>query len=474
MKRRDFLKTCGITAAAVAAHDLWRLEALAASAGKRPNVVLILADDLGYASIGVQGLKDIPTPNIDSIAKNGVRFTQGYVSCPLCSPTRAGLMSGRYQTRFGHEFNPGPLRNVSESFGLPVSQKTFGNWMKDQGYATGYVGKWHLGYKPDLKPTKRGFDEFFGFLSGGHPYLNPSAQGNEPILRGTETVDEKEYLTDAFTREAVAFVEKHKADPFFLYLGYNAVHTPMQIAPGREEKFKEIADEKRRTFATMMTAMDEGVGAVLKKLRETGVEDDTLIIFLSDNGGPTGANTSKNDPLNGVKGTMYEGGIRVPFVAQWNGHIPAGSLYENPVISLDLLPTAVAAVGGKVGEDAGIDGVNLLPYIVDRKDGLPHDRLFWRMGGKRAARVGDWKMVHESADQTMLFDLKADIGEKNDLAAKEPDKLKELQAAYDEWNTKNVAPLWGGGAARPAAGQRQGRLARRQTEGQPAPAADAK
>ncbi|MEW6200412.1 MAG: sulfatase, partial [bacterium] len=410
------------------------------------NIIVILADDLGYAEPGCQGGKDIPTPNIDSLAANGVRFTSGTVSCPVCSPTRAGLLTGRYQQRFGHEFNPGPAVSASDIFGLPLGEKTMADRLKALGYATGIVGKWHLGYNEAYTPTRRGFDEFFGFLGGAHPYfqyLNPDRKGGEgSIMRGTEPVEEKEYLTYAFAREAAAFIERHKGHPFFLYLSFNAVHAPLQATGKRLEKFNGIKDTTRRTFAAMLDAMDEGIGKVLKKLRELNLEENTLIVFLSDNGGPTLSTSSRNDPLNGFKGQVYEGGVRVPFIVQWKAKLPMGAVYDKPVISLDILPTAIAAAGALTTPQMNLDGVNLLPYLTGEAAGAPHEHLFWRFGGQSAVRSGNWKLARFETGDPMLFDLAEDIGEKNDHAAKNPDKLKKLLAAYNEWNAQNIAPLW--------------------------------
>lgn len=444
LTRREFLETI---AAGAAGFGLGRLSpqpvfAEEAPEGRPPNVVLILADDLGYADLGCQGCRDIPTPNIDSLATQGVRFTNGYVSCPVCSPTRAGLLTGRYQQRFGHEFNPGPAAAASAKFGLPLTEKTVADWLKEQGYTTGMVGKWHLGYGADQVPQKRGFDEFFGFLGGAHSYLDLQRDKGNRILRGTEPVEEREYLTDAFTREAIGFIERHKTRPFFLYLSYNAVHTPMHASRRREERFAHIADPKRRTFATMLAALDDGVGSVLRRLRETRLEQDTLIFFLSDNGGPTRSNTSRNDPLSGYKGQVLEGGIRVPFLVQWRGVLPAGTAYDRPVIALDILPTAVAAAGGAIPADAALDGVNLLPYLKGRNAESPHDRLFWRFGQQSAVRVGDWKLVKLTDKPLQLFDLTADIAEKDNLADKHPDRVKQLEDAYKEWNSENIDASW--------------------------------
>ena len=344
--------------------------ARAAQLDRPPNILIILADDMGYAEMGCQGNKDVPTPNIDSLAKNGVRFTSGYVSCPICAPTRAGLMTGRYQQRFGFETNPGPEAYADEKFGLPRSETTLAERLKAAGYVTGMFGKWHLGYQPDLQPTARGFDDFFGFLSGANNYLPNTRRGaaRNPILRGTQTVEEQEYLTDAFGREAVAFIEKHREKPFFVYLPFNAVHAPMEAIEKYLKRFDAIQDSKRRTFAAMLSAMDDNIGRVLETLRKHQLEERTLIFFLSDNGGPTPQTTSSNVPLRGYKGQVLEGGIREPFIIQWKGHVPAGKVDDRPVIQLDIHPTAVAAAGQTISPDWKLDGVNLLPYLTGRED----------------------------------------------------------------------------------------------------------
>jgi arylsulfatase A-like enzyme len=420
-----------------------------AQPANKSNVLVIVGDDMGYADTGFQGCKDIPTPHLDALAKGGVKFTSGYVSGPYCSPTRAGLLTGRYQTRFGHEFNPGGGKT-----GLPTTETTFADRFKAAGYATGLVGKWHLGSLPEMQPQKRGFNEFFGFLGGAHSYF-PRRDMLKSVLRGSEPVDEGAYLTDAFGREAVAFVERHKAEPFFLYLAFNAVHTPMHADDVRLKKFAGIGDNQRRTYAAMMLAMDDAVGAVVAKLRERGLEENTLIAFFSDNGGPTMQGTtingSKNTPLRGSKRQTLEGGIRVPFFMAWKNHLPAGLVYDHPVIQLDVQPTALAACGIDPGPGSKIEGVNLLPYLTGKATGAPHDALFWRFGQQMAVRKGDWKLVRYGPNATLqagetwpkLYNLKDDIGEATDLSAKMPDKVKELQAAWDKWNTGNVPPLWG-------------------------------
>lgn len=426
-----------------------------AEAGKevkqRPNVVVIVADDLGYADLGCQGSKDVRTPQIDALAAGGVRFTNGYVSCPVCSPTRAGLMTGRYQQRFGHEFNPGPPAQASPQFGLPLEEKTIAERFKAAGYVTGCVGKWHLGLRDAYLPTSRGFDKFFGFPHGSHSYIDARADSVNPILRGTKAVEKEEYLTDAFTREAVAFIDHHRDEPFFLYLAYNAIHTPMQAPAKYLDRFPNVADSKRRTMLAMLSAMDDGVGEVMAKLRQARLDERTLVVFVSDNGGPTARNGSRNDPLRGFKGQVLEGGIRVPFMMAWEGRLPAGKVYERPVISLDILPTALASAGITPAADWKLDGVNLLPHLTGEKPEAPHETLFWRFGPQSAIRQGRWKLIEHQGDAPQLYDLAADVGEQNDLAIKMPDKVKALQQVYQSWNVQLAAPRW------PGAGQGAGR-----------------
>ena len=448
--RREFLKRVGATAGiAFILPGCTSMTQKKGEGKKQPNIIVIVGDDMGYADISCQGCKDIATPNIDSIARNGVRFTNGYVSCGVCSPTRAGLVTGRYQQRFGHEFNPGaPRQGSRENVGLPLTEVTIADVLKSSGYTTGIVGKWHLGEAPHFHPLKRGFDEFFGFLGGSHSYTDPGLGSGNPIMRGTEPVDEKEYLTDAFTREAIAFIERHRDKPFFLYLTYNAVHAPLQAPERYQSKFEQINDPKRRVYAGMMTAMDEGIGLVLGKLRTLGIEEDTLVFFVSDNGGPTQGNGSNNGPLRATKATLYEGGIRVPFMVQWPRRLKGGRLYEHPVIALDILPTAAVAGGANLPKERKLDGVNLLPFLTGEKKTAPHEMLFWRTGQNHAVRKGNWKWV-TMGGETGLFDLVSDISESKDIKAEKPDVVKELEKAFEQWNSQMVEPLWGGQAARP-------------------------
>jgi arylsulfatase A-like enzyme len=439
-------------------------------AAPHPNILVIVADDLGYGELGCQGHRDIPTPHIDSIAKNGVRFTSGYVSCPVCSPTRAGLMTGRYQQRFGHEFNPGPVEDASDLFGLVRDEKTIAERLKAAGYTTGMVGKWHLGTKEGLRPTERGFDEYFGFLGGAHPYLGNRERRNNQVMRGTQRVSEPAYLTDAFGREAVAFIDRHKAEPFFLYLAFNAVHAPLQATADYRKRFPNVKDDKRQTFSAMLSAMDDAVGGVLAKLHDAKLDEKTLIFFISDNGGPTPQTSSRNDPLRGTKATTWEGGIRIPFMIQWTGHLPAGKVDDRPVIALDIHPTALAAAGVTAQPEKKLDGVNLLPFLEGTSTGTPHEFLFWRFGNQRAVRKGDWKLTQAAprppagslaaaqndeppqprfrrraarGTTPQLYNLAQDIGESKDVSADHPDELKELLDAWKKWDSELMAPRWG-------------------------------
>ena len=432
MNRRTFLASL---AAAPLARGL-------ANAADKPNIVLLFGDDLGITDIGCYGGTEIPTPHIDSIARNGVRFTAGYVSCPYCSPTRAGLMTGRYQTHFGHEFNPGPAEAAVENFGLPLTETAMAQRLKDLGYRTGIFGKWHLGYHEAKRPQRRGFDEFYGFLGGAHSYLNAQADAANRIYDGDKVVDSVEYTTDEFARRAAGFIEANKDRPFFAYVPFNAVHGPLEALQKYQDRFKNIADPRRRTYAAMLSALDDGVGLILQTLERHKLTGNTLVVFLTDNGGPTQVNTSRNDPLHGVKAQVWEGGIRVPFAMQWPGRIPAGGVYEHPVIALDLLPTFAAAAGGKPTAAWKVDGVDLVPYVAGKNKGAPHERLYWRFGRQFAVREGEWKLMSMGTGAAQLFHLRSDVGEAKDLASAEPARAKKMQAAWDAWNRKNIAAAW--------------------------------
>jgi arylsulfatase A-like enzyme len=440
LNRREWLAAAGASAVS-------RTFGAPEATANRPNFVIILADDLGYADVGFQGAKDIPTPNLDALAKSGVRFANGYVSHAFCSPTRAGLMTGLYQQRFGHENNPRYDRR-DDVAGLPTDQVTLPQVLKNAGYATGLVGKWHLGAHPKFHPMKRGFTEMFGFLGGGHDYFKQELTGDPreyliPIERDGQPVAEPEYLTDALSREACRFVERRKPDEsFFLYLAYNAPHTPLQVDQARLAKFGHIADEKRRAYGAMISAVDDGVGRLMKTLEQQGRDRDTLVVFLSDNGGPVSVTNCSNGPLRGAKGQVWEGGIRVPFVARWTRKLKAGSTYSHPVCSIDLLPTFAGLAGGKA--PGGLDGCDLMPHLLGTNKSAPHERLFWRTGGgaQYAVREGRWKLVRMGDSPPQLFDLDADAGETRDRAGEQPQVLARLDAARADWNRQLIPPLF--------------------------------
>lgn len=416
----------------------------------KPNILYLLADDLGFADTGFQGCKDVPTPNIDSIANNGVRFTSGYVSASVCSPSRAGLLTGRYQTRFGHEFNTDGPGN--EATGLPTGQKTAGDWFKEVGYATGQIGKWHIGDSrlPQYDPNQRGFTDSVVFA--GQKKLPPLLSWRN----GKREMANDPYVDLAMGREAAAFIENNKSTPWYLYVAFLSPHAPLDISPGADKPFEGIADAKRRKIAAMISLLDQSVGRILKALRDSGQEERTLIVFHSDNGAPFGSG-SNNTPLRGYKSTLREGGIRMPFAMQWKGTLPAGRVVDTPIISLDILPTALAAANVTVPAGAKLDGVNLLPFLTGKAE-APQRSLFWRYGEQYAVRQGDWKLVHTMEQvskppiyTTGLYNLATDLTETHDLSAEHPDKVKALQALWDEWNAKNVKALWGGGTEEDAA-----------------------
>ena len=427
-----------------------------------PNLIVILADDLGYGDVCAYGCANGRTPNIDALAASGARFTQGYVTAPVCSPSRSGLMTGRYQQRYGHEFNPGGRgKDQKEALGTPVTERLFPQYLKDRGYATGMVGKWHLGALPQFLPLARGFDEFFGFSQAAHLYLDPATPnvhyvdrgGHQrgvplrvdpmnPILRGGEPVEEKEYLTEAFTREAVSFIERHRAEPFFLYVAYNAPHTPLQVTDRYYDRFPEITDEGHRIFAAMVSALDDGVGEIVAALDRAGLSSSTMVVFASDNGCATYTEACSNGVLLGGKVTFFEGGVRVPFLASWPGTIRSGKVLDAPVSTLDLLPTALALAGGTPPTDQPLDGESLLPLLRGETKALGRDRLVWRNGASWALRDGSWKLVRYHDEPPFLFDLAADSAESKNLAPSMGDRVAELERLYRAWEAGTVAPLW--------------------------------
>lgn len=452
--RREFL--WGSAAAAVTASmGCSNLTGRASSQQRRPNVVLINIDDLGYCDSELYGCGTNPTPNMKRIADDGALFNAGYVTSPVCSPSRAGLLTGRYQQRFGHEYNPPSKGEIDH--GLPLGEITLADAMKKAGYVTGMVGKWHLGKQEKHHPVERGFDEFFGSIDNTKAYVDPSrpdartsafkwvSVGPEQwesrrIMRGRTIVEEDEHLTDAFSREAVAFVDRHKQRPFFLYVPFNAVHLPLQTTQKYYDRFSHIEDGNSRLYAAMTSALDEGIGKILDALKENGLEEDTMVFCISDNGGGV-AKYCNNGPLRLGKGTLFEGGIRVPFCMKWPGHIPRGRAYDFPVSALDVFATAISAAGGMPSTANPLDGANLIPYLNGSVSQRPHDHLFWRSGPNWAVRDGDWKLVC-AEDHYWLYDLPRDIGEVTNLAEKHTEIVKRIKAAYEQWQLQMVDPAW--------------------------------
>lgn len=424
-----------------------------AGAGDRPNVLLIVSDDHGYADVGFHGCKDIPTPHLDRLAAEGVRCTRGYVTHPYCSPTRAGLLTGRYQQRFGHENNPF-YDPADEREGLPLGEKLLPEYLRGSGYVTGWVGKWHLGAAPAFKPENRGFMETFGFVGGGHRFLgwkpDAAVEYQVPLERNGKAEAVEGHLTTVFGNEAAAFIRRHRAEPWFLYLAFNAPHTPHEPTAERLARFSGIQDPKRRKYAAQVSLMDDAIGEALGALRETDQQRRTLVFFFSDNGGPIGetGNGSENTPLRGGKGSMFEGGVRVPFVVSWPGRLREGVTYDPMVSSLDVFATALACAGVPLPADRKLDGVDLLPYLGGTKSGEPHERLFWRSGPQLAVIDGDSKLIRQGKQPVRRYDLAKDVAESRDLAAANEDEVARLGSLLDAWNGELVPPAFPGGAGR--------------------------
>jgi arylsulfatase A-like enzyme len=424
-------------------------QALSAQSAGRPNVVLILADDLGYGDVGFNGCRDIPTPNIDSLADDGVRFANGYSSHPFCSPMRAGLMTGKYQHRFGYVNNVA-FDPHNQLMGLPKSERTIASRLQEAGYRTGMVGKWHLGAASPFHPLRRGFEFFYGFLGGGHDYfiVDTAAQLSENYKAALDdngnpaTLDG--YLTNVLTDQAIRFLELSDDDrPYFLYVAYNAPHGPLQAPQEAIAQFSSIQDPRRRTYAAMVSVMDQQIGRLLQTIDDIGDRNNTLVVFLSDNGGPEKANASDNGPLRGQKGDVHEGGIHVPFVMRMPGTLPAATVYSHPVISLDAAQTALGLAKVPVEENA--DGVNLIPFVLDQRETAPHEAIFWRTANdaKIAVRRGNDKLVVLDGEPS-LFDLASDLGESSDMASAKPTMVDEIRQLWNRWNENNRPAIFPG------------------------------
>tara|TARA_B100000963_G_scaffold39322_1_gene29208 strand:+ start:4893 stop:6296 length:1404 start_codon:yes stop_codon:yes gene_type:complete len=420
-----------------------------------PNIIVIISDDQGYADVGFHGSKEIFTPNIDRIAKNGVVFSQGYVSYAVCSPSRAGLITGRYQNRFGYTRNI-LLAPKDSLMGLPISEQTLPEVLNNVDYKTKAIGKWHLGAHESLVPEKRGFDEFFGFLIGGHRYfpndltLNDLTEASRQmdgyitkIYDNGKRVNTKKYLTEELSDNAVKFIEDNSEDPFFLYLSYNAPHTPLQATDTDLERNNHIDVEKRRTYAAMVSSMDDGVGSILDKLEEKNISENTIVIFFSDNGGVEWYNFSDNGPLRGIKGDFFEGGIRVPFTMQWPKKIKPGIIYNKPIIALDVFATVVSAASAEKFIKNNIDGVNLIPYINGEINGSPHDYLFWKNPDKDIDVIRDnrYKYIRVKDDE-YIFDLDNDLSEENNIISSSTPIYQKLKLKFKEWEKDMIDPVF--------------------------------
>jgi arylsulfatase A-like enzyme len=443
-----------------------------------PNVVVIMCDDLGYADVGFNGCKDIPTPNIDRVADGGVRCTSAYATYSVCGPSRAGFMTGRYEQRFGFERNP-QYRPDDPNMGLPKEERTIAETLKPAGYTSGVIGKWHLGAHPGNHPLNRGFDFFYGHLGGGHRYFpeeltiqNSEDAKDEPqsyqtwILRNHDPVAPRTYLTDEFSDAAVEFIERAarnarsvtpnskpetlnsepqtaNATPFFLFLSYNAPHAPLQATEKYLSRFPNIGNEKRRTYAAMISAVDDGVGRVLDTLENLKLEENTLVFFLSDNGGPESHNSSDNGALRGGKGDAWEGGFRVPYAVIWPGTLPSGVDYDHPVSSLDILATVADLSGAPEDPARPLDGTNLIPYLTGKDNGVPHEAIYLRKfdGGQYTVRSGDYKLLIQGANAApQLYNLQKDIGEQNNIAAQHPEKMQQLEVLRKQWDSQLIEP----------------------------------
>ncbi|TXE07236.1 sulfatase-like hydrolase/transferase [Seonamhaeicola algicola] len=412
---------------------------------KKPNIIIVLTDDQGWADVGFNGATDIPTDNLDRLANQGVIFSNGYVSHPYCSPSRAGILTGRYQARFGHDCNMPYQGENDNTVGTPLSEKMISEALKEQGYKTAAIGKWHVGDHPDLHPNAQGFDHWFGFAGGGMNFWGiPKSPINKIVRNGKDvSQDELSYLTDDFTEEAINFITKEKDNPFFIYLAYNAPHAPDHATEQYLENTKHIEYGGRSVYAAMVNGVDIGVGKIDSTLIANGIKDNTIIAFLSDNGGRK--EHADNRPNRGHKGMIFEGGIKVPFFISWPAGIKSNQTYNNPIISLDLFPTFLNAAGGNINNEPQLEGVNLLPYIEGKNTNRPHEKLFWRsVGGfEYAARINDYKLYKSAyKGKTLLFDLKNDPLERNDIAQSNPEIVSKLEKAYVEWNSKNLDPGW--------------------------------
>jgi len=415
--------------------------AQAQNSGLKPNFIIILADDLGYGDVGFTGSTQINTPHIDALAREGVIFTQGYVSAPVCGPSRAGLMTGRNQVNFGFDNNPiVDLPQFDKNFvGLPVEEKTMADRLAELGYVNGLVGKWHLGEAEHFHPLKRGFHEFWGYLGGGHNYFPsiPNGQAyHREIICNYKEPQAISYITDDKGDECVDFIRRHRDEPFFLYASFNAPHTPLQATEEDLELYAHVQGEKRRSYCAMVHRLDVNVGRITDELKALDLYEKTVIVFLSDNGGPVSGQEpwTINAPLRGSKGILLEGGIRVPFSMTWPKKIKAGTTFHQPVSALDLTPTFVELAGGTIDPADNLDGCNLIPFLNGDQTEAPHPEMLWRFTISASIREGDWKLLRLPDRLPMLYNLKEDIAEQNDVADQHREQVEHMLKTLGDWD----------------------------------------
>ncbi|MWW25281.1 sulfatase-like hydrolase/transferase [Algibacter lectus] len=419
---------------------------------QKKNIIFLFADDAGYHDFGFQGSKTFPTPNLDNLASEGMVFNEAYTTDSVCGPSRAGLLTGMYQQRYGIEENnvPGYMSDSSkllgDEMGLPLGINTVADYLNPLGYKSIVLGKWHLGNADRYHPLNRGFDEFYGFRGGARSFwpLSLKAALDRPedrMEKGFGLFEEpKKYLTDAIADEACDFMERHKEDPFFMYVSFNAVHSPLEATDEDLAKIKGLTGNRKK-LAAMTLALDRACGTILKKLKALGLEENTLIVFSNDNGGPDGTETS-NYPLSGCKSNFLEGGIRVPFIMKLPGVIKRKTEYKKAISMLDMVPTFVNIAGGNASELKGLDGVDLMPFITKKNNNAPHERLFWKIENRGVVREGDWKLLRYPDRPAELYNIAEDITENNDLALKHPEKVREMYKTLFNWEAELERPLW--------------------------------
>ncbi len=458
MNRRSFLQTTALGAVAAAGAAGW--PGFPQDRPRLPNVVILYADDLGYGDVGCYGAADIPTPHLDALAASGSRFTTWYASAPVCSPSRASLLTGRYPQRTGVANN---VEAGYRSLGLRPGEITLADALKSLGLRTGIMGKWHLGGAPECRPHRRGFDEFFGFLNGCVDYYSHifywGVKGTIDPMHDLWRNDEEvwangQFLHDLIIQNAMRFIRENRDQPFFLYVPFNAPHYPMHAPPEYGERVRHIPDPHRRIQAAMVAVLDEGVGRILAALQENGLRENTLVFFLSDNGPSRESRNLLDDsretyrggsagPFRGGKGGLFEGGIRVPALISWPGVIPSGRVITETASTLDVFPTVLHWLGGNWLLDRKIDGKNIHSVIMDQRQ-TPHDILFWGLGRQRAARWGKWKLIldpqfdfsQKSSEPLHLYDLESDPGETTNLAGLHPDIVADLKQRLTEWEAE--------------------------------------